>query len=167
MWAAGSPPPCAGPPAGYTPSEYQIIWVTTSQGSILKLYRQIYVELEVDTASFSGVILTKLIKKQVLEIAQDRKKKSALIINEAFILKLQVLAELHTITQFQGDSKPILSIILAGQNNLTDLLIIYRTYLSLASSHGQKSSSQPLPPGHAGLPPAPSQSRRRQTELFL
>ncbi|CAO0820647.1 hypothetical protein DFAR_1780005 [Desulfarculales bacterium] len=39
---------------------------------------------------------------------------------------------MHTITQFQGGSKPILPIILAGQNNLADLLI-YRTSLPLAS----------------------------------
>ncbi|CAO0821111.1 hypothetical protein DFAR_2110005 [Desulfarculales bacterium] len=57
------------------PSEYQIIWVTASQSSILELYRQICVELEMDTASFSRAALAKLIKKQVLEVAQDRKKK--------------------------------------------------------------------------------------------
>ncbi|CAO0822555.1 hypothetical protein DFAR_3170014 [Desulfarculales bacterium] len=39
---------------------------------------------------------------------------------------------MHTITQFQEDSKPILLIILAGQNNLDDLLI-YRSSLPLAS----------------------------------
>lgn len=114
------------------PSEFQTIWVTASQGSILELYRQICAELEVDTASFSRAFLTRLIRKQVLEIAQDRKKKPVLIIDEASLLRLQVLAELHTITQFQGDSKPILPIILAGQNNLADLLI-YRTSLPLAS----------------------------------
>ncbi|CAO0824796.1 hypothetical protein DFAR_920018 [Desulfarculales bacterium] len=46
------------------------------------------------------------------------------------------MAELHTITQFQGNSKPILPIILAGQNNLADPFIyrfIYRTSLPLAS----------------------------------
>ncbi|CAO0822053.1 hypothetical protein DFAR_2800014 [Desulfarculales bacterium] len=86
-----------------------------------------------DTASFSKAVLTKLIRKQVLEIAQDRKKKKpALIIDEASLLRRQVLAELHTITQFQGNSKPILPIILAGQNNLADLLI-YKTSLPLAS----------------------------------
>ncbi|CAO0821291.1 hypothetical protein DFAR_2220006 [Desulfarculales bacterium] len=85
-----------------------------------------------DTASFSRVVLTKLIRKQILEIAQDRKKKPVLIVNEASILRLQVLVELHTTTQFQRDSKPILPIILAGQNDLADLLI-YRTSLPLAS----------------------------------
>ncbi|CAO0822036.1 hypothetical protein DFAR_270006 [Desulfarculales bacterium] len=45
------------------PSEYQIIWVTASQGSTLELYRQICVELEGDTASFSRAVLTKLTRK--------------------------------------------------------------------------------------------------------
>ncbi|CAO0824797.1 hypothetical protein DFAR_920019 [Desulfarculales bacterium] len=52
------------------PSEYQIIWITASRGSILKLYRQFCVALEVDTANFSRAVLTKLIRKQVLEVAQ-------------------------------------------------------------------------------------------------
>ncbi|CAO0822882.1 hypothetical protein DFAR_3360009 [Desulfarculales bacterium] len=76
-----------------------------------------------DIVSSSKAVLTKLIRKQVLEIAQDRKKKPVLIIDEASLLRLQVLAELHIITQFQGDSKPILPTILAGQNDLADLLI--------------------------------------------
>ncbi|CAO0822543.1 hypothetical protein DFAR_3170002 [Desulfarculales bacterium] len=114
------------------PSEYQVIWITASQGSILEFYRQICVELEVDTTSFSKAVLTKFIRKQILEVAQDRKKQSVLIIDEASLLRLEVLAELHNITQFQGDSKPILPIILAGQNNLADLLI-YRTSFPLAS----------------------------------
>ncbi|CAO0820082.1 hypothetical protein DFAR_1340038 [Desulfarculales bacterium] len=42
------------------------------------------------------------------------------------------MAELHIITQLQGDSKPILPFILAGQNNLANFLI-YRTSLPLAS----------------------------------
>ncbi|CAO0820963.1 hypothetical protein DFAR_2040003 [Desulfarculales bacterium] len=85
------------------PSEYQITWVPAAQGSILELHRQICVELEEDTASVSRAVL---------------------IIDKASLLRLQVLAELHTITQFQGDSKPILPIILAGKNNFADLFNI-------------------------------------------
>ncbi|CAO0823302.1 hypothetical protein DFAR_3630013 [Desulfarculales bacterium] len=47
---------------------------------ILEFYRQFCVELEVDTASFSRAVLTKLIRKQVLEGVQDRKKNPVLII---------------------------------------------------------------------------------------
>ncbi|CAO0819814.1 hypothetical protein DFAR_1110084 [Desulfarculales bacterium] len=50
-------------------------------------------------------------------------KKSVLIIDEASLHRLEALAELHTITQFQRDPKPILPIILAGQNNIAGLLI--------------------------------------------
>ncbi|CAO0823384.1 AAA family ATPase [Desulfarculales bacterium] len=114
------------------PFEYQIILVTAAQGFILELYSQICVELAVATVSFSRAVLIKFIRKQVLEIAQDRKKQPVLITNEASILRLQVLAELRPITQFQIDFKPIRPSILAGRNNLADLLI-YRTALPLAS----------------------------------
>ena len=66
------------------------------------------------------------------EIATARKKKLVLIIDEASLLRLDVFAELHTITQFDADSNPLLPIILAGQNSLADLLT-YRTSLPLAS----------------------------------
>jgi len=38
-----------------------------------------------------------------------------------------IVAELHTITQFEGDSKPWLPIILVGQNNLADNLQFSKT----------------------------------------
>ena len=43
-------------------------------------------------------------------------------INEASPLKLEVFSELHTLAQFEEDSKPILPLLLAGQNNLLDKL---------------------------------------------
>ncbi|MEK6699393.1 MAG: hypothetical protein AABZ10_10195 [Nitrospirota bacterium] len=43
-----------------------------------------------------------------------------------------MFTELHTITQFEGDSRPILPIILAGRNNLLDNLT-FRQAKSLAS----------------------------------
>ncbi|CAO0819946.1 hypothetical protein DFAR_1250003 [Desulfarculales bacterium] len=45
------------------PSEYQFIWVTAAQGFILDFYRQVCVELEGDTASFSRAVRIKLIRK--------------------------------------------------------------------------------------------------------
>ena len=47
-------------------------------------------------------------------------------------MRIELLLELHTVTQFEGYSKPYLPIILAGQNNLADLLL-YWTSLPLAS----------------------------------
>ncbi|CAO0821429.1 hypothetical protein DFAR_2330016 [Desulfarculales bacterium] len=62
----------------------------------------------------SRAVLTKLIRKQILEVTQDRKKRPVLIFDAVSCLRLQVLAEFRTITQFQGGSKPILPFILAG-----------------------------------------------------
>ena len=55
-----------------------------------------------------------------------------MVIDEASLLRIEVFAELHTICQFEKDSKPWLPIILAGQNNLIDNLT-YRTSQPLAS----------------------------------
>lgn len=114
------------------PSEYRPIWITASAGSILELYRQLCAELEVDTCSFSRATLTRTIRGKILELCQERKQKPVLILDEASLLRVEVFRELHTITQFDADSKPLLPIILAGQNNLADLLL-YRTSLPLAS----------------------------------
>ena len=64
----------------------------------------------------------------------DRKRKQTpvLIIDEASLLRLEVFAQLHTIGQFDMDSKPLLPMILAGQNNLLDKLS-YITSRPLAS----------------------------------
>jgi general secretion pathway protein A len=47
-------------------------------------------------------------------------------------LRLEVLAELHTICQFHKDSRPWLPMILAGQANLIDKMI-YRASAPIAS----------------------------------
>ena len=62
----------------------------------------------------------------------NKKIQPLLIIDEASLLRLDVFAELHTLCQFDVDSKPHLPVILAGQNNLIDLLQ-YRSSLPLAS----------------------------------
>lgn len=114
------------------PSEYRLLWITATGGSILELYRQIALEVEVETASFSRAALTRTIRKSILELALGKKQKVVLLIDEASLLRLDVFAELHTLTQFDGDSKPLLPIILAGQNNLLDKLY-WRTSLPLSS----------------------------------
>ncbi len=112
-------------------SEYRLIWVTAGGGSILELYRQIAWELETETASYSRAALSRIIRKSILDLVA-KKQKVVLTIDEASLLRLEVFSELHSLTQFEGDSKPILPIILAGQNNLLDKLY-WRTSLPLSS----------------------------------
>lgn len=117
---------------GLHPSRYKPLWVTATSGSILEVYRQLLSELDIQTASSSRAILTGLIRTQILGLVQSKKQQPVLIIDEASLLRLDVFAELHTLTQFEGDSKPYLPIILAGQNNLADNLL-YRSAVPLAS----------------------------------
>lgn len=123
------------------PSKYKVLWVTATSGSILELYRQLLAELDVRTASSSRAILTGQIRSQILNLVQTRKQQPVLIVDEASLLRLDVFAELHTLTQFEGDSKPYLPMILAGQNNLADNLL-YRTAGPLASRIVAKSHLQ-------------------------
>jgi general secretion pathway protein A len=116
----------------FHPSEYRLLWVTAGGGSILELYRQIAWELEVETSSYSRAALTRIIRKGILDLVLGKKQKVVLVVDEASLLRLEVFAEVHTLTQFDGDSKPILPVILAGQNNLLDKLY-WKTSLPLSS----------------------------------
>ena len=114
------------------PSEYNTFYITASSGSILELYRQMLGELGFNTAGTSRALITKRIKTEIRDLVLGKKMKVALIIDEASLIRMDVFSELHTITQFEGDSKPYLPIILAGQSNLIDKLM-YRTSQPLAS----------------------------------
>ena len=121
-WAAGQ----------LHPSRYKTLWITATAGSILEVYRQLLAELDINTVSSSRAVLTRLIRQQIQALVSTKKQQPLLIIDEASLLRLDVFAELHTLTQFEGDSKPWLPVILAGQNNLADNLL-YRTAIPLAS----------------------------------
>ena len=114
------------------PSEYQAFYVTASTGSIMELYRQIVAEIGIGRSSNSKAQLTDLIRKEIVELIENKKIRVVLIIDEASLLRLEVFVELHTICQFEKDSKPYLPLILAGQANLVDKLM-YRTSAPLAS----------------------------------
>ncbi len=113
------------------PSQYQIIPVVASTGSIIEVLKQIAMALDIEWGSISLAKLTHSIRMAITEIGK-RKQIPVLIIDEASLLRLEVFAQLHTLGQFELDSKPLLAIILAGQNNLLDKLM-YLTSRPLAS----------------------------------
>jgi type II secretory pathway predicted ATPase ExeA len=114
------------------PSEYRSLYVTASSGSIMELYRQLLNELSIYRSSNSKTTMLRLIKKEITDLVLEKKLKAVLIVDEASLMRLEVFAELHTICQFEKDSKPYLPMILAGQNNLIDKLT-YRSSQPLAS----------------------------------
>jgi general secretion pathway protein A len=113
------------------PSQHHPLWLTATSGSILEIYRQLASALDTDTQSASRSTLLRIIRQGISELVR-KKLQPLLIIDEANLLRLEVYKELHTLCQFEADSKPYLPIILCGQNNLLDLLQ-YRSSLPLAS----------------------------------
>jgi general secretion pathway protein A len=113
------------------PSRYKIIPVIASTGSIIEVLKQISMALDIDWNYNSLARLMRTVREAITEIAK-RKQIPVLIIDEASLLRIEVFAQLHTIGQFDMDSKPLLPLILAGQNNLLDKLM-YLTSRPLAS----------------------------------
>ncbi len=114
------------------PAEYKSLYMTASSGAIMEFYRQLVNELDIHIKSNSKALMLRLIKKEITDLVCEKKIKVVLLVDEASLLRLEVFAELHTICQFEKDSKPYLPIILAGQNNLIDKLS-YRSSQPLAS----------------------------------
>jgi type II secretory pathway predicted ATPase ExeA len=114
------------------PSEYRPLYITASSGSIMEFYRQLVDALDILLAGNSKAIMVKMIKKEIMNLIREKKMKIVLIVDEASLMRLEVFAELHTICQFEKDSKPWLPMILSGQNTLIDKLT-YRSSQPLAS----------------------------------
>jgi type II secretory pathway predicted ATPase ExeA len=114
------------------PSEYQVFHVTACTGSIMELYRQIVNAMTINRSSISKSIMVNLIKKEIKDLVLSQKMKPFMIIDEASLMRLEVFSEIHTLCQFDQDSKRYLPMILAGHSNLVDKLL-YRTSAPLAS----------------------------------
>jgi len=125
------------------PSDYKIIWVTACSGSIIEFYRQLVSEMEIGLSSNSKAVLTREIKRRVFELIREKRQQPVIIVDEASLLKLEVFVELHTITQFDFDSKPWLPIVLIGQNYLIDKLM-FRKSAPLASRVVARSHLNPV-----------------------
>ncbi|MBF0497436.1 MAG: AAA family ATPase [Deltaproteobacteria bacterium] len=104
------------------PAEYRYLWITAVSGSILEIYRLLLAELGMETASHSRATLVRRIKKEIIHLVSEKKMKVVLLIDEASLLRLEVFAELHTLCQFEQDSKAWLPLVLAGQGSLIDKL---------------------------------------------
>ena len=124
------------------PSEYKTIWITACSGSILEFYRLMISELQMGETGCKAVMIRN-IRKAIREIVLEKKMKVVLVVDEASLIRLEVFAELHTITQFEQDSKPWLPIILAGRSSLIDKLM-FQTSRPLASRIVSRIHMEPL-----------------------
>ncbi len=113
------------------PSEFKIIPVIANSGTVLEMYRQIVLSLATEIKANSITKVTKVIRSLILEIAA-RKEKPVLVIDEAHLARLEVFAQIHVLSQFEFDSKPVMPVIFSGQRHLIDKLL-YHTSRPLAS----------------------------------
>lgn len=114
------------------PAEYRVFHLTASSGSILEFYRLFLAQLGVDAPSSSRAFMTRIIKREIIDLNLAKKLKPLLVIDEASLIRLDVFAELHTIAEFEKETRAALPIILIGQGQLIDKLT-YRASMPLAS----------------------------------
>jgi type II secretory pathway predicted ATPase ExeA len=114
------------------PSEYTCLPIIATSGSIVEVYRQIAAAIGIERSTTSKALMTSLIRKEIKNMVSAKKLKPVLIIDEASLLRLEVFAELHTLLQFEQDSKAWLPLIMIGQASIIDKLH-YRTTSALAS----------------------------------
>jgi general secretion pathway protein A len=116
----------------YHPSQYLFLNITATGGSLIEFYKQLCWELDIEAKTGSRVGILKSFKNTIREITTTKKQKIIIIIDEAHLLRIDIFAELHTITQFDNDSKNLFSLVLAGQPNLLEKLT-YRSSAPIAS----------------------------------
>ena len=114
------------------PAEHLCLYVTATSGSILELYRQILAALGMAMSGVSRAMMLQTIRSQITEVTSAKKIRVLLVIDEASLLRMEVFAEIHTLLQFEKDAKPLLPLVMAGQNNLLDSLS-FRPAMPLAS----------------------------------
>lgn len=113
------------------PSRYKVVSLVGSTGSMIDILRQLCSGFDVEGSSNSLAKLIRTLRSAITEITR-RKQIPVLIIDEASLLRVEIFAQLHAVSQFDMDSKPLLPMVLAGQNNLLDKLM-YHTSRPLAS----------------------------------
>ena len=113
------------------PAEYRVLSLVATSGSLAELYRQLCIALGVENPSSSRAYLTKTLRRLLGDILA-KKQTAVLVVDEAHLLRLEVFAELHTLTQVDFDSQSLLPIVLCGQDHLMDKLL-YHTSRPFAS----------------------------------
>ena len=105
--------------------------IVATSGSVLELLRQICDALGVPQSTGSLARLTATIRDLLANIT-SKKQRPLLIVDEAHLLRLEVFAQLHALTQLPYDQKSLMPLVLSGQNILVDRLL-YHTSQPFAS----------------------------------
>jgi type II secretory pathway predicted ATPase ExeA len=107
------------------PSKYKTIALIAHTGTFNEVLKQIILSFGAECATHSVSVLIKTARDLIMEVVQ-KKQVPVLLIDEAHLLRLDLFSQMHTLTQFDYDSKPLLPMILSGQNQLLDKLMSYQ-----------------------------------------
>jgi type II secretory pathway predicted ATPase ExeA len=113
------------------PSQYTVIPLIATSGSVLEFLRQISLELGATAASNSFSRLMRTIR-ELLSNVTAKKQRPIIIIDEAHLMRLELFSQLHALMQLPYDNKSLVPLILSGQNLLIDRLL-YHTSRPFAS----------------------------------
>ena len=106
------------------PSQYRVISLIATSGSLMELLRQVCIALGDPPMSNSIAKMVALVRALLLDIA-SKKQIPVLLIDEAHLLRLDVFDQLHTVAQADFDSRTLVPIVLSGQINLIDKLLFH------------------------------------------
>lgn len=115
----------------YHTSEYKILSIIAHSGTTKEFLRHIAYALGIESITSSITMLLRATRTMISE-SNARKQIPLLIVDEAHLLRPEVFTQIHTLVQFDFDSKPVMPLILCGQNQLLDKLH-YHSSRALAS----------------------------------
>ena len=152
------------------PSQYRPLPLIATTGSLLELLRQICFLLGDPPASNSAAKMLALIRSLLIEIT-SRKQTPLLLLDEAHLLRLDVFAQLHILTQLDYDSRTLMPIVLSGQTSLIDKLLFHtsrpfasrvvgRSHMEALAARSYGRLSRPPPYDRRGLAGSVRRGRR-------
>jgi general secretion pathway protein A len=100
---------------------YRLLYTANSSVNRRDFYRQLSVGLGLEPHS-SFAALYANVSQHIQDLATQHKLRVILVCDEAHMLPIQVLEQLHVLMNFEKDSKPWLSIILVGLPDLRETL---------------------------------------------
>lgn len=113
------------------PTEYLMVTLVASSRSVPNFLRGLALSLGAPEVSTTTAKLTRDIR-QLLSTVTTKKQEPIFIFDEAHLLRLDLLAQLHALTRLPYDQSVLTPIILSGQNMLVDGLL-FRAFRPFAS----------------------------------
>jgi len=103
------------------PGRYRLHYTANATVNRRDFYRQLSLGLGLTPhANFAALYAT--VSQHIQELATQHKLRVVLVLDEAHLLSLQVLEQLHILLNFERDSKPWLSLLFVGLPELRETL---------------------------------------------